>query len=77
MIDEYLAEGYLILRGIVPPSLLGDLRIEAKKARDLAHQLKGAQTQRIQPLSDYAGDLNLKPFYDLAKHQKPLVKQRF
>ena len=39
MINEYLAEGYLILRGIVPPSLLNDLRIEAEKARDLAHKI--------------------------------------
>ena len=36
MINEYLAEGYLVLRGVVPPSLLGDLRTEAVKARDLA-----------------------------------------
>ena len=64
MINEYLAEGYLILRGIVPPSLLNDLRIEAEKARDLAHKIIGPQTQRIQPLSNYADDLNLQPFYD-------------
>ena len=40
----------IILRGIVPPSLLTDLRREAEKARDLAHKLNGPQTQRIQPL---------------------------
>ena len=35
MVNEYLSEGYLIFRGIVPPSLLSDLRREAEKARDL------------------------------------------
>jgi len=64
MINDYLSQGYLVLRGIVSPSLLRDLRVEADKARDLAHRLNGPQTQRIQPLSKYADDLNLKPFYD-------------
>ena len=41
MVNEYLSEGYLILRGIVPPSLLTDLRREAEKARDLAHKRNG------------------------------------
>ena len=50
MVNEYLSQGYLILRGIVPPSLLTDLRREAEKARDLAHKLNGPQTQSIQPL---------------------------
>lgn len=64
MINTYLSQGYLIFRGIVPPSLLSDLRAEAEKARDLAHKLNGPQTQRIQPLSAYGDDLDLKPFYD-------------
>ena len=65
MVNEYLSEGYLIFRGIVPPSLLTDLRREAEKARDLAHKLNGPQTQRIQPLSNYADELDLKPFHRL------------
>ena len=64
MVNEYLSQGYLILRGIVPPSLLRDLRLEAEKARELAHKLNGPQTQRIQPLSTYGDDLDLRPFYD-------------
>ena len=64
MVNEYLSQGYLILQGIVPPSLLADLRREAEKARDLAHKLNGPQTQRIQPLSNYGDELDLKPFYD-------------
>ena len=64
MIDQYLSQGYLVFRGIIPPVLMTDLRVEADKARRLAHQLNGAQTQRIQPLSNYADDLNLSPFED-------------
>lgn len=64
MVNEYLSQGYLIFRGIVPPPLLRDLRTEAEKARDLAHRLNGPQTQRIQPLSRYGEELNLKPFQD-------------
>jgi hypothetical protein len=64
MVNDYLTRGYLVLRGIVPPSLLRDLRVEADKARALAHELNGPQTQRIQPLSEYGDSLNLKPFQD-------------
>ncbi len=62
MLNDYLTQGYLVLRGIVPPALLRDLRVEADKARDLAHKINGPQTQRIQPLSRYSNELNLKPF---------------
>ena len=64
MVNDYLTRGYLVFRGIVPPSLLRDLRVEADKARALAHELNGPQTQRIQPLSEYGDSLNLKPFQD-------------
>jgi hypothetical protein len=67
MITDYLTQGYLVFRGIVPPSLVCDLRVEADKARELAHGLNGPQTQRIQPLSEYADRLNLKPFQDYAE----------
>ena len=64
MVNEYLTRGYLVLRGIVPPLLLSDLRVEADKARTLAHEINGPQCQRIQPVSDYAEQLNQKPFQD-------------
>ena len=64
MVNDYITRGYLVLEGIIPPPLLRDLRVEAEKARELAHKLRGPQTQRIQPLSNYPDDLNLKPFYD-------------
>ena len=64
MIDEYLANGYRIFRNIIPPSLLTDLRRQADIARDLAHQLNGHQTQRIQPLDQYGDRIDLQPFRD-------------
>jgi hypothetical protein len=64
MINQYLTRGYLVLRGIVPPKLLRDLRVEAEKARNLAHEINGRQTQRIQPVSKFADKLNQKPFQD-------------
>ena len=39
MIDQYLSQGYLVFRVIIPPALMTDLRVEADKARRLAHQL--------------------------------------
>ena len=64
MIDDYLANGYQIFRNIIPPSLLADLRCQADIARDLAHQLNGRQTQRIQPLDQYGDRIDLRPFRD-------------
>ena len=64
MVNDYLSQGYLVFRGIVPPSLLSDLRRVAEPARDLAHARSGPQAQRIQPLSKYGDELDLKPFYD-------------
>jgi hypothetical protein len=64
MIDEYLTRGYVIFRGIVPPSLLRDLRAQADQARGLAHELRGPQAQRIQPLYRYSDRIDFKPFQD-------------
>jgi hypothetical protein len=64
MCDQYLTQGYMIFRGIVPVSLLSDLRREADRARALAHDVNGAQTQRIQPLLKFADRINIQPFED-------------
>ena len=72
MIDEYLANGYQIFRNIIPPSLLADLRCQADIARDLAHQLNGRQTQRIQPLDQYGDRIDLQPFRDYV--ELPVLK---
>jgi hypothetical protein len=52
MINQYLTQGYLIFRGIVPPSLLRDLCVHAEKLRNLAHRLNVPQALQIQPLSE-------------------------
>ncbi len=67
MVHEYHQQGFLIFRGIVPPSLLTDLRREADRARALAHELNGPQTQRIQPLDRYEEYIDLQPFRDYAE----------
>lgn len=64
MLNEYLQQGYLILRQAIPASLLKDLRPVADQARALAHEINGPQAQRIQPLERFADRLNLKPFQD-------------
>ncbi len=63
-LDEYLSQGYLVFRQIVPPALLRDLRRQADIARELAHTLNSPQTQRLQPLDKYADRLDLRPFRD-------------
>lgn len=67
MVEKYLDQGFLIFERIIPPALLSDLRREADKARDLAHELNGPQTQRIQPLDKYGDRIDLQPFQDYAE----------
>jgi len=67
LIHQYCTDGYVVFRGIVPASLLRDLRREADKARAIAHQIPNTQAQRIQPVSKYAEQLNQKPFHDYAQ----------
>ncbi len=61
-IDEYYRDGYTVFGQILPPSLLGDLRRVSDRARELARQIRGGQTQRLQPVS--AHDLEQQPFVD-------------
>ena len=61
---EYKKNGYTVFKEIVPLSLISDLRKETDKAREIARKLKGPQTQRLQPISDYANEINLKSFDD-------------
>ena len=56
---SYYREGFAIFRGIIPASLIADLRREADKGRDIAH--RGAISQRIQPITRHA-ELSLAPF---------------
>jgi len=61
--DEYFTQGFTILRGLIPPSLLTDLRRETDKARDIARAKYGPQTQRLQPVYAY-DELNHQTFRD-------------
>ncbi|WP_309717811.1 phytanoyl-CoA dioxygenase family protein [Armatimonas sp.] len=61
--EEYYGAGLTVLRGVIPASLLTDLRREAEKARELARTLQGPQTQRLQPVYKYP-ELHHQPFHD-------------
>jgi len=64
MIHDYHHDGYVVFKSILPASLLSDLRREADKARELAWEINGRQTQRIQPIARYAEEIDQKPFQD-------------
>jgi hypothetical protein len=61
--EEYRTEGLTVLRGLIPASLLTDLRREAEKAREIARREHGPQAQRLQPVYRYP-DLDHRPFRD-------------
>ena len=52
---EYVAHGLTILRGLIPPSLLADLRQETDTVREIARSRHGPQAQRLQPVWSYEG----------------------
>lgn len=60
---EYRTDGLTILRGLIPPALLTDLRRETDRAREMARLKNGPQAQRLQPVWSY-DELNLQLFRD-------------
>lgn len=64
MFTQYFTQGYLILRNVIPASLLTELRREADKARTMAWEIHGPSAQRLQPVEKYAERLNQRPFQD-------------
>jgi hypothetical protein len=64
-IVDYHTFGYTIFRSILPTSLIGDLRRVTDRAREIAREESGPQSQRLQPVGKY--DLNLRPFQDYAE----------
>jgi len=60
---DYRTEGLTVLRGLIPPALLTDLRGEAEKAREIARRKHGPQAQRLQPVWTY-DELNPRLFRD-------------
>lgn len=61
-ISDYHTLGYTVFRGILPASLVSDLRRVSDGARQIARDKQGAQVQRLQPVGDY--DIDAKPFED-------------
>ncbi len=61
--DEYFRDGFTILRGLIPAALLTDLRQETDKARLIAREKGGPQTQRLQPVYAHS-ELNHERFRD-------------
>lgn len=64
MIASYRTLGYVIFRGIVPPSLIRDLRRAGEKCYAITRDKAGPQSQRLQPLKGNLDDADLKPFED-------------
>lgn len=63
-LNEYTRKGFTVIKGLIPLSLIGDLRRVTDEARELARKLHGPKAQRLQPMEKYADDLDLKPFED-------------
>ena len=61
-IQEYHTQGYTVFEGVLPPSLIDDLRRVTDEARDIARKTHGPQAQRLQPISNYP--IDQKPFDD-------------
>lgn len=59
-IDDYQTLGFTVFRGILPPTLIDDLRQACDRGRELARAQGGPQTQRFQPVSAF--DIDQKPF---------------
>ena len=65
-IHEYHRDGFTIFRGLMPASLIADYRVQAEKARKIAHERSGPNAQRLQPVQDHP-DVDLKPYRDLCE----------
>ena len=61
-IEDYHRLGYTVFERILPPALIGDLRRVTDRAREIARERAGVQTQRLQPLADF--DLEQQPLAD-------------
>jgi hypothetical protein len=59
---DFHARGFVVLRGIIPASLVAELRIAADELRDLAHHDSDPQAQTTQTLDRYADHADLAPF---------------
>ena len=65
-IEEYHRLGYTVFRGILPASLVADLRRSTDRAREVAREARGGQVQRLQPVGAYE-QLDQQPFRDYSQ----------
>ncbi|MCJ8330327.1 MAG: phytanoyl-CoA dioxygenase family protein [Lentisphaeria bacterium] len=63
-LTQFHRDGYIVLRELIPSSLLADLRKQAVIAKGIIQEEKGGQVQRLQPVSNYAEQLDQKVFQD-------------
>jgi hypothetical protein len=61
--EEYFELGLTVLRDLIPPALLADLRRETDTAREIARRQHGPQAQRLQPVYRHE-ELDHRPFRD-------------
>src|SRR5688500_17028219 len=68
-VEGFLRDGFIILRDMIPPALIRDLRRECEKgvAAVRAEHPPPADPQRFQPVSKFAERLDTKPFRDYAE----------
>ncbi len=59
--EEYERDGLTVMRGLIPASLLTDLRREAEIGRPIARREHGPQAQRLQPVYMHP-ELDDRPF---------------
>ena len=64
-LEDYYTKGCVIFVGILPVTLIEDLRRSCLTARDIARQNGGPQVQRLQPVADY--NIDQQPFKDYAE----------
>jgi hypothetical protein len=63
----FFQNGFVILRQILPATLVSDLRRECNKAVAVERAKSGPQVQRFQPISKYADAIDSKAFRDYAE----------
>lgn len=51
--EEFHTQGFTIFRGIIPPSLIADLRVTVPAGATAARARAGVNTQRFQPVEQY------------------------
>jgi hypothetical protein len=64
-IDEFQNDGITVFRGILPPSLISDLRRVCDEGAAIVRAQRSGQVQRFQPVSAY--NIDQQPFVDYAE----------